>query len=103
MFLFVLAGGYFSLLFKSAKRGDNFGDWNEWKKNWHEEKARMKKEMKDEIRKMKSGRAEPEVEWKDIGNEFKLALYNIGHSINRAFERSGKNAKGESGRKRKKK
>ena len=86
VFLFVLAGGYFSLLFKSAKRGDNFGDWNEWKRNWHEERTKLRREMRESMRKMKhEGKSEGEVEWKDIGNEFKLALYNAGRSLNRAF------------------
>ncbi len=53
----------------------------------------MKKseEKKKEVRK--------KVDWRDIGEEFKYALYNLGNSINRALEKEEKKI----GKKKKKK
>ncbi len=34
------------------------------------------------------------VEWNDIGQEFKYALYNLGNWLNRALEKNGKEEKG---------
>jgi len=56
------------------------------KKDWEEKKGRSKKKMEKKTK---------NIEWEDIGNEFKHALYNIGRSINEAL--------GDKNKKRKKK
>jgi hypothetical protein len=35
------------------------------------------------------------VEWDDIGQEFKYALYNLGNWLNRALEKNEKEGKGK--------
>lgn len=53
-------------------------------KNWEETKGRSKKRMEKKTK---------NVEWGDIGNEFKNVLYNIGRSLNEAFEGKDKKRK----------
>jgi len=69
VFLLVLFVGYIIILARL--------EYKEEKESL--EKKKEKEETEKEVKK---------VEWKDIGSEFKLALYNLGRALNRAF--SGK-------------
>lgn len=82
--LIVLLAGYVLVLMRAVKR----------KEPEKEEEKLEKKNDKKEVKKIeiktkeakKTGVKNKEVGWKDIGNEFKLALYGFGRTINRLFE-----------------
>jgi cellulose synthase/poly-beta-1,6-N-acetylglucosamine synthase-like glycosyltransferase len=80
IFIIVIVAGYARV---AVMRGhENFWsreEWDEWKK----EKEDVKKKIHDSKKKSKKER----IEWDEVGEEFKLALYNLGDAINRAFDR----------------
>lgn len=81
VFIIVFISGYFYLARRGIEHEEFWNEkewkkWKDWKKGWYEEKMKDK----HEIRKRKK------VDWGDVGEEFKLALYNLGDSINRAFD-----------------
>lgn len=69
----VLLVGYLIII---KRHGKSEKDWEESKGG----KRRMEKKTKN-------------IEWEDIGNEFKNVLYNIGRSLNEAFEGKDKKRK----------
>jgi hypothetical protein len=72
--LIVLFLSYIAILIRQGKP-----------KEVYEEEAKKPVPKKSEIIKRKP---DEKVEWEDVSNEFKLALYNIGRSINKSFESS---------------
>jgi hypothetical protein len=80
VFLIVLGFGYFNLVIKE-RGGKDIRDYKEY----HEKKNKEKEKIYQEIKKRR--KEHKKIEWRDVGNEFKLALYNLGDSINDAFDR----------------
>jgi flagellar biosynthesis component FlhA len=83
--LIVLFIGYITILARQGKP-----------KEVYEQEAKKPVPKKSEIIKRKP---DEKVEWEDVSNEFKLALYNLGRSINKSFEES-KRKKGKKERRR---
>lgn len=83
--LIVLFIGYITILARQGKP-----------KEVYEQEAKKPVPKKSEIIKRKP---DEKVEWEDVSNEFKLALYNLGRSINKSFE-EGKRKKGKKERRR---
>ncbi len=73
--LLVLVIGYIVIL---ARRGKPREAYEEW--------VNKKQEVQ---KKSEAARKRPsqEIDWADVGNEFKLFFYNIGRSINKSFEK----------------
>jgi len=84
VFIIVLVSGYARLAFRGmANEKYNDDKWKEWRKD--------RIEMHRKIKEIKRNRNK--VEWEDVGEEFKYALYNLGNSLNRAFEKYKKEDK----------
>jgi hypothetical protein len=64
IFWVVIIGGYLKVLAKVGK--------------WEEKNKEIKVDKKQKKEK---------VEWSEVGNEFKLALYNLGRALNNAFSK----------------
>jgi hypothetical protein len=69
VFLIVLVAGYITIL---ARHGKPRNVWEEEHGRWHEWG-------------MRHMRRKTKVEWEDVGDEFRLALYNLGKNINEAL------------------
>ena len=90
VFIIVLISGYARLAMRGMiNEKYNNNKWEEWKK--------YRIEMHKKIKEYKKDRKK--VEWDDVGEEFKYALYNLGNSINRAFEMHNKEDKRKKRRK----
>jgi hypothetical protein len=76
VFLLIVITGYIIILARGGKPEE---DLNEWKR-LHKEKLERNKKGK-------------EIEWEDVGKEFKLFFYNLGKSINDSFEKPKKRKK----------
>ena len=70
----VLLVGYLTIIARHGKS----------EKDWEEKKGGSKKKMEKKTK---------NIEWEDIGNEFKKVFYNIGRSLNEAFEGKDKKKK----------
>jgi hypothetical protein len=72
--LVVLVIGYILILARRGKPREAYEKW-----------VNKKQEVQ---KKSEAARKRPaeEIDWDDVGNEFKLAFYNIGRSINKSFE-----------------
>lgn len=83
----VLIAGYITIL---ARHGKPRREWAEKMKESISDRLERKKERLmrkiDKIDK-KMKRKHENVEWKDVGNEFKLVFYNLGRSINSLFRK----------------
>lgn len=92
VFLIVLVFGYILILSRGGKpKGSQNKDLDKWRE---ERLIKRKEKLERKIEKINGNfRKDQEIKWKDVGGEFKLAFYNLGKSINRAFERKSKRKK----------
>jgi hypothetical protein len=90
VFVLVLIVGYIGVFTKIPKD-------NEFSEELKEVRQRRKELIEEEKKKLKEGRRK--MEWQEVGEQFKLALYNIGRGINNLF----KDKKSANNRKRKSK
>ena len=87
VFVFVLIFGYFAILARGGRPRD------EWKQRCierHEEKLERKKEKLEKKMEKIDRKISRKVEWDEVGEQFKLALYNLGKSISSLFEKKKK-------------
>src|SRR5271157_4740854 len=87
VFIIVFISGYLHLARRGIEHEEfwnkkEWEKWKDWKKGWYRE------EIKSHKKKHKK-----RVDWEDVGEEFKLALYNLGDSINRSFDKHKKEDK----------
>jgi hypothetical protein len=80
VFLVSLVFGYLFILDRGGRPKEDWGElWN-WQKNvWKKSEGKISKFEKKRTSK-------DEIEWKDVGSQFKLFFYNIGRSMNKSFE-----------------
>jgi hypothetical protein len=79
VFLISIIFGYLFILDRGGRPKEDWGDlWNWQKDVWKKSEGRVakfnKKSKKDEV------------EWKDVGDQFKLFFYNLGKTFNKSFE-----------------
>lgn len=75
VFIIAIIAGYANL----AREGFEFERFH--KVEWNREKAKLERE---------SRKKKEKIEWGEVEDQFKLLFYNIGDSLNRAFERHRK-------------
>lgn len=73
--LFVLVIGFILILARRGKPREAYEEWVNRK-----QEAQKKSEAAGK-------RPAEEIDWADVGNEFKMFFYNIGRSINKSFEK----------------
>jgi hypothetical protein len=79
VFLVFLIFGYLFILDRGGRPKEEWGElWNWQKEVWKKNKERISK-----FEKKPTGK---EIEWEDVGDQFKLFFYNIGRSINKSFQ-----------------
>jgi len=81
--LFVLLIGYILIAVRSGRPRAAFEE--EMRERHAERWERKKQRLERRMERAKDRRSE-KIDWEDVGNEFKLAFYNIGKSLNKAFE-----------------
>ena len=69
LFFIILIAGYFTILVRKGKPKEEY------------ERSGKFKDKNERTEKKKN------VEWENIGNEFRLVLYNVGNSINNLFKK----------------
>jgi hypothetical protein len=83
VFLISIIFGYLFILDRGGRPKEDWGDlWNWQKGVW--------KRSEGKISKFEKKQKKNEVEWKDVGDQFKLFFFNIGRSMNKSFERKKK-------------
>ncbi len=89
VFFIVLLAGYLAILVRGGKPKSDWEDkWKERRQaRWLREKERLQRRLNRIDRHVKN---KEEVDWEDVGEEFKLAFYNLGKSINKSFENNKK-------------
>ena len=86
VFLLLMIFGYLFILDRGGRPNEEWGDLWKWQKEaWVKGKEKISKFEKKSKRK--------EIEWEDVGDQFKLFFYNIGRSMNHSFENKGKKRK----------
>jgi hypothetical protein len=76
----VLIAGYLIIFFRQGKPREEWEKWN------RERLERKRDKFHKKIQKIDKKLGKCDVDWKNIGDEFKLAFYNAGKSINKFFE-----------------
>jgi hypothetical protein len=78
VFILILFLGYLTIIIRGGLPRDA------WKEKW-EDRYKKRLERKLDILERKKKRNEPE--WEDVGNQFRLAFYNLGDIINNLFDK----------------
>ena len=85
VFMLTLLFGYLALLARGARRArEKF--WEKEEKIMEEEEKR-RSEILERISQRRKSRSENRAEWEKVGSEIRQVFYNIGKTINDAFER----------------
>jgi len=89
--LIVFIAGYITII---ARHGKPAEEWHRELKEMHKNRLERKRDkLKIKLEKVDKKLGKNKVEWEDVGDEFRLAFYNLGKSFNELFDKKNNKKK----------